>query len=207
MSQFPSELKTLAGASSPTDIFERAWKIVQECGEEERHFNQLQSVYRGVASTWLLATFGAVGYVLFNKDVTISDPNWNSHVVSAAICVLGATGICLIWILDLKVYHQLLMAVFEEGRKLETEFAWLPRFRTGMHGIGRGANKAGQFPIQKRLALYYVVMVGGLLFAAMALVAEHLRGMGPLCRWWLIVLPILAATFLYVMFRWTGKPG
>jgi len=55
---FPNNLKAfLKEDTSSKDLFELAWKIVQECGEEERHFNQLQSVYRGLVSTWITRRF------------------------------------------------------------------------------------------------------------------------------------------------------
>src|SRR5690348_6386881 len=106
MSKFAYKLRQLADA----DLFGRVWDIVKECGEEERHFNQLQSVYRGIASTWLLATLGAVGYLLFSKDTRGTDPRY-IHLFSSVICFLGACGIGLIWVLDLRVYHRLLVAV------------------------------------------------------------------------------------------------
>src|SRR5207245_826392 len=108
----------------PKDFFEAVWAIVKECGEEERHFNQLQSVYRGLASTWILATFGAVGYLLFNKEIRRSDLQSDHYLIAGIICLLGGVGISLVWMLDLRVYHKLLIAVFEEGRALEDAFSW-----------------------------------------------------------------------------------
>lgn len=103
------------GGANNKDIFESVWKIVQECGEEERHFNTLQSVYRGVASSWLLATFGAVGYLMFDKDGHVAH-TW----LGAAVCIMGALGISLLWMLDLHIYHRLLVAAFEQGRARKT---------------------------------------------------------------------------------------
>jgi hypothetical protein len=37
---------------------------VLECGEQERHFGNLQGIYRGLASTWLLAMCGGIGFIL-----------------------------------------------------------------------------------------------------------------------------------------------
>jgi hypothetical protein len=125
------------------DIFESVWKIVQECGEEERHFNTLQSVYRGVASSWLLATFGGVGYLLFDKDGNVTHP-W----MAGGICILGALGICLLWMLDLHIYHRLLEAAFKQGLDLERKFAWLPRFRSE-------SQLCTKAHVRPRLALYY----------------------------------------------------
>ena len=150
-----------AGCANNKDIFESVWKIVQECGEEERHFNTLQSVYRGVASSWLLATFGAVGYLMFDKD---------GHVVhtwlAPAVCILGALGICLLWMLDLQIYHRLLVAAFEQGVALEVKFAWLPRMRSAMLTLTHGS-------VRKRLAWYYLFTTMGPAIAGVALFWWH----------------------------------
>jgi len=104
---------------------EHVWKIVQELGNEERHFNQLQNQYRTLASAWILAMFAGVQYVL---------TSWGklplpSEAILAAIGLAGAVGMALLWNLDIRVYHQLLEACFVEGLKLEAKSSWLLRVR------------------------------------------------------------------------------
>ena len=142
---FPAGVTTLRDDAS----FDRVWKIVEECGEAERHFNQLQGVYRGIASTWLLATLAGVGYLLFDEHA-----QGNRSGIAAGVCLAGVLGICLIWLLDLNVYHRLLVAVFREGRKLERQFPWLPRFRTNMYAVGRIEGQRKD-PVWRRLGYYY----------------------------------------------------
>jgi hypothetical protein len=154
---FPADLIDFLTAAPPAggvqnkDVFENVWKVVTECGEEERHFNQLQSVYRGIASTWLLATFGAVGYLLYDKDGKLAHPG-----IAGGVCLLGASGIVLLWLLDLKVYHSLLEAAFWEGQALEKYCPWLPQMREGM------VQRAGK--VRLKLAGYYfltaIVLLG-----------------------------------------------
>jgi len=189
---FPQDLDAIK-----KDDFEKVWKIVQECGEEERHFNQLQSIYRGLASTWLLATFGAVGYLQFGKEGQQSHPE-----AAAAVCFAGAFGIALIWILDLDVYHRLLVAVFNEGRKLEGHFSFLPRFRTNMENIGR---KPGSDLIRKRLAWYYAgttsaPVAAGIFSLGMAFYSRHYR-----CEWYsfLLLAAVIACLVIVWLFRRT----
>lgn len=193
MTSFPKALRDLPDKDKGgTDLFARVWEIVKECGEEERHFNQLQSVYRGVASTWLLATFAAVGYMLFDKDGKLSHPG-----IAAMVCYAGAFGIILIWTLDLHVYHRLLVAVFREGLALEQEFPWLPRFRTNMANVGKKPGSTGPERVRRRLAWYYVgtevVPVGaGTVFWGMFL--ENTKH-GPGWR----ILPLLALLFASIV--------
>lgn len=106
-------------------LFDRVWKIIQECGEYERHFNTLQGVYRGLASTWLLAMFGGIGFIVKEKV----EPTYTM------ICLAGmaaTAGIFVLWSLDINVYHRLLLAVFYDGREFERACPWLPPFRNRM---------------------------------------------------------------------------
>jgi hypothetical protein len=180
---FPSDLDTFLrtpvahGATPNKDVFDEVWKIVQECGEEERHFNTLQSVYRGVASSWLLATFGAVG-------VLLSAHPW----MAGGICWLGALGICLLWMLDLHIYHRFLEAAFQQGLDLEEKFHWLPQFRTKSE---RNTKKH----VRRRLALYYLFTALAPAVVGVGLLYEngHYRSALAFCVTWLIVVSTLLA--------------
>jgi hypothetical protein len=98
-----------------------------EIGEAERHFNQLGSQYRILASTWLLAAFGAIGYVLTAEHLAVSAAS-----IVLLVSLAGSVGILLLWTLDLLVYHRLLDANFLEGLKLELEFPAVPQIRWAM---------------------------------------------------------------------------
>lgn len=188
---FSDALDTFLNTAAPPggvnnkDIFESVWKIVQECGEEERHFNTLQSVYRGVASSWLLATFGAVGYLLFDKD------GHDFHTwMAPAVCILGALGVSLLWMLDLHIYHRLLVAAFVQGRALELKFAWLPQIRNTMLEFTNGA-------VRKRLAWYYFFTTLGPAAAGIVLFCWHGyygSALLSLAVWLAVVLFLLAKT-------------
>ncbi|HEX7025773.1 MAG TPA: hypothetical protein VF268_00885 [Gammaproteobacteria bacterium] len=137
---------------------ENIWKVALELGSNERHFNQLQHQYRALASTWILAMFAGVQYVL---------SNWGglplpSEVILAVIGLAGAVGITQLWNLDIRVYHQLLEACFVEGLKLEAEYPWLPQVRTGMLA-GQEARKQG---VLARVVWFYLVGNGVALLVA-----------------------------------------
>jgi hypothetical protein len=191
MSEFPARLEVFLTATPPPnkDVFESVWKIVQECGEEERHFNQLQSVYRGIASTWLLATFGAVGYLLFGKDGCVVHP-W----MAAMVCLLGAFGVALLWMLDLSVYHRLLVAAFDEGKALEDYFAWLPKVRTNMLTYTHHA-------VRRRLALYYLFTTLGPLIAGISFFYYYnLRSVA-------LVTAVVGVLLVGILFAHTAEKG
>lgn len=44
--------------------FKQVYEIIKEIGQQERHFNTLNVTYKTLASTWLLAVFGGIGFVL-----------------------------------------------------------------------------------------------------------------------------------------------
>jgi len=108
------------------DLFEHVWALVKQLDEREKHFNDLQSRYRALASTWLLAAFAGIGFV-FTQTVTAP---WPREVIAVAIALAGAVGITLLWVLDVLVYHELLIAGYVVGKRLEERYAWLPPVRT-----------------------------------------------------------------------------
>ena len=122
--------------SVPDQKFAQVWKVVEEIGVQERHFNQLQSTYRNMASAWLAATFAGFGWAFSQSGKVFIDRD----LMIAGISAAGAVGIGLLWILDLLVYHRLLDACFVEGLSLEKTFAWLPPIRSNMMATqgGRG---------------------------------------------------------------------
>jgi len=141
---------------------DRAWELYQEIGTSERHFNNLEHQYRLLASTWLLGTFAAVGYILTNVGAKPDD--WLGsyrELIVAAIAFAGATGITLVWILDLRVYQQLLQSYFLAGLDLEDQHEWLPPIRHNM----RRTQKRGTVVVN--VAWFYIgcttilLLIGG----------------------------------------------
>lgn len=138
------------------ETFERVWKIVSEIFVEERHFNDLQSRYRTMASTWLLASFSAIGFVI-SKVIHIGIPR---ELLTSGIAVAGLIGIMLLWILDLLVYHRLLDSCFIEGLILEEKYSWLPPFRHNMMATMKGEG------VLFRVVGFYIGMVTILVLVA-----------------------------------------
>jgi uncharacterized membrane protein (DUF485 family) len=109
--------------------FEKLMKVYDHIGAEERHFNELELEYRKLASQWLLVALGAIGFVL-TKQEELPVNNW---LLVIGICVAASVGIFVLWMLDLKVYHELLHAAFKEGVYLEYKYPdLLPKVRINM---------------------------------------------------------------------------
>lgn len=127
-----------------------------EFGAYERHFNDTQSRYRTLASTWLLGAVAAIGFVLTKQLNVDIDPS----LLIAAIATAAAGGVGLLWNLDLLVYHRLLEAVFLAGLALEDDNPDVPKVRTYMLA---GTGPKGVAP---RVVSYYVGTTGALLLVA-----------------------------------------
>ena len=145
--------------------FERIWKIYCELGVIERHFNNVQSNYRALASTWLLAALAGIGFVI-SKELTLLIP---SELIIVAIGIAAGIGVYLLWVLDLLVYQRLLDAAYIEARNLETNHEWLPQVRNNIRVFlgGKGLALIVWFYIA---ASELMVMIAGIgLFRFLAL--------------------------------------
>jgi hypothetical protein len=78
------------------------WNMFTELSVYERHFNDLQHNYRVMCSTWILAAFAGIGFILATKDVEALLPR---ELLVYFLSVAAAAGTTLLWTLDLRVYH------------------------------------------------------------------------------------------------------
>jgi hypothetical protein len=152
------------GTADPTE-FDHVWKALEYCMVGERHFNDIQARYRTLASTWLLAAFGAAGFVVSSERFELP---FDRALVIAAIGVAAMVGVLMLWAVDLLVYHQLLDGFFLEARRLEDAYPWVPPVRerqiaSQVHGS-----------VQERTVRFYQagVVVLGVLLVAVPLAAS-----------------------------------
>jgi len=145
--------------------FQRAWACFTEFGVAERHFNELESRYRALASTWVLATFVGIGFVLSRGELQLP---FDRLVAATVVGIAGSAGIVLLWVMDLLVYHQLLAVVFMQGLVLEKRYRWLPQLRTMM------VASQGRRGVTPRIVWFYIGSSGVLLAAAGTALAFYL---------------------------------
>ena len=105
-----------------------AWERLKELRAGEQHFNEMKSSCRTLASSWLLASFGAMGFLL-TQNISAGLP---VEVLILCVGLAGSTGLLLLWVLDLLVYHRLLDAYFVEAREIERAHPGLPQVRGRM---------------------------------------------------------------------------
>jgi hypothetical protein len=165
----PRTVEALLADIDRDTTFERAWACFTEFGVSERHFNELESRYRALASTWVLATFVGIGFILTRGELQLP---FDRLVAAAAVGFAGSAGIVLLWVMDLLVYHQLLGVVFMQGLALEKRYRWLPQMRTMM------VASQGNHGVTPRIVWFYIGSSGVLLAAAGTALAFYLDRYG-----------------------------
>ena len=141
-------------------LFDRVMRLVEEIGDKEEHFNNLQTSYRKLASTWLLGSFAACGYVLKSAD----ELPFSEWYFVFGICMGATAGLCILWMMDLKVYQKLLGSFFFQGILLELQYyQWLTPFRINIV-LGQ---KTGE--IISKVQYYYFFSV--VILQALAIIA------------------------------------
>lgn len=130
--------------------FDEVMKLIQHIGDEERHFNSLELEYRKLSSQWLLVSIAAMGFI-FTQQKNLP---FNAWIIIAALCAASSIGIFVLWMMDVKVYHELLHAAFRHGVMLEMEHdRFLPPMRIEMVESQTGGD------ILKRVKYFYFYSV------------------------------------------------
>ena len=123
-------------------------EIYKELGAYERHFNQIQNVFKGLASTWFFGGFAAIGF-LYSSKLVESFPA-KLDLASSLVTLTVATGIVLFWMMDVMVYHKLLRAVVKKSELLEESELVFPDLRKTM------ADYTATLNVRRAISIFYV---------------------------------------------------
>lgn len=96
-----------------------AFALYNDLVQYENHYNILQNKYKGLATTWLIATFIGIGYILSGYEVGLSV---NIFLALMLLCLLSSLGIFLLWFVDIGVYYKFIESIFLEALKLEKKY-------------------------------------------------------------------------------------
>lgn len=171
------------------DSFDNIWKIVAEIGTTERHFNDLQSKYRTLASTWLLAAFSAMGFIVSE----VIEINVEKELLISGIAIAALIGIMLLWVIDLLVYHRLLDSCFIEGLILEEKYSWLPPIRHNMMATMQGEG------VLLRVVGFYIAMAAVLILISGGFIASWLTQYN---IYWSLIAVILTLITAFLVGRY-----
>lgn len=132
LSRLGASIPEGAGAGTRTNQILLAYNALRAF---ESDYDKAQGLLRTIASAWLLAGVGAVGF-LVNAEVASS--GWD-HVVAAAarqaVILVVALGVSALWRLDQKVYQRLLHTVYALGYRIECEFDIVPPTRRALFAV------------------------------------------------------------------------
>jgi hypothetical protein len=135
-----------------------------------KHFDTLQTFYRIMTSTILLATFVAIGFILSaeNKNLSI-----NNFLVVIFVCAVGWMAILSLWHLDLIFCERLYASSFIEALKLEKQNEWLPKVHHsmlyGVRGTFReilGHSHSTKVDKQANVVIFYIGCTSSLIVIA-----------------------------------------
>lgn len=92
--------------------------------DDIKQFDTIQAIYRTTASTFLLATFVAIGFLFSSKTMILPIDNL---IIVILICMMSLGAISTICFLDLVYQERLVISCFCELYKLEKQHPWLPQ--------------------------------------------------------------------------------
>ena len=136
---------------SGTSEKDQLWKIYCLLSQEQRHFNGVQEKYRLMASSWVLGTVAASGFVLSTD--TLFEHKW---LIIGAIGMAACLGLIVLWYMDVHFYQKLLNASYEEALSMEKEQYWLPQVRDNIRTLMKGKGPS----IVSRFYLFGVAVSG-----------------------------------------------
>jgi hypothetical protein len=172
----------------------RDLQVYQSLREYEEHFNRTQVETKKLASAWMLATFGAIAFIV-RGDLAAKESLLDSGSLLVLIGLGGNIGLLSLWILDQQVNQRLLGAPFRVGMLLERSNPGLPPIRSKMwlnsrsHGMGRLHSFFYACPMAFNL--------GAQIYGLTQSLPEYFR--------WLLILSIAgAATFLWPFVHWVS---
>ena len=168
--------------SKPEQEHEKITYSYREIGAMERHVLDIQSRCRLLSSLWLLGTFAGMAYILSeNLNLHISN-----ELIFVGINTSGLFGICLLWTLDLLVYHRQLVWIMKEGHHMEEKYHWLPKLRKFRQHLMCGMNASPRIIWFYFIQTFVLTLIGGTSLAVWLFKHHHDK--------------IAAYTSLYLMF-------
>lgn len=106
--------------------------LYNKLSQFERHFESITTKYKNIALTWLLATYGAIGFLLSGEVASLPI---NHFLAVGIVSFIGTIGVALIWHLDMNVYHRFWAALFIEEVVIEEKNSFLLQSKKIAHLI------------------------------------------------------------------------
>lgn len=132
------------------------------------HFNIQKLKCKLLATTWLLASFVGIGFLLSGQ----LDPSLGSNlpILVLGLCLLSVCGIMLLAFLDVGVYHRNIESIFSCELEFENKY---PHLSNTMGNMAKLLNRTKTGPVIFDIAIYMVYSSTLLLIAAFSLVVSE----------------------------------
>lgn len=151
-----------------------------------KHFDLLQTYYRLLSSTILLASFLAIGFLFSSQAKSIPIDRTLSVLL---ITFISSSLMISLWHLDLIFFERLMVSNFAEAFRLELNNEWLPKVHSNISVF----NKFHDSPTN--VAIYYIGSISSLFLTTGLIIAYSLAQYGV----WVICIVILI-TILCIFF-------
>jgi drug/metabolite transporter (DMT)-like permease len=122
--------------------------------KEIKHFDNIQTYFRILTSTILLATLAAIGFLFSIQKL---DFPFERSIAAILLSVIGLASIFTLWHIDLKFYQRLLISNFAEAFRLEKENKWIPKVH---HNMLFSSHKKDH---PSNIAYYYIGCISSLI--------------------------------------------
>jgi hypothetical protein len=88
------------------------------------HYYSIKLRYKILASTWILASFIGLGYLISGKEIGLPTDLFTGII---SVGILAAIGISLLYFFDIFIYHRLLHVIFVVSMDFEKKYKFLPQ--------------------------------------------------------------------------------
>ena len=161
----------------------------------ESDFDRAQGQLRTIASTWLLAGIGAIGFVI-NAQIGGTVGADASALLRQTLFLLIALGMTWLWRLDQNVYQNMINNAFALGYWIEYRYECVPPTRMALYHANKDiTSHLGQF-YKRPISLVMACAVGNTVHAVATVTTFQLSGLTR-DTFVLSVSAILFAHFLY----------
>lgn len=165
--------------------------------QHKNHFSSIQLRYRTLTSTWLLAAFAGIGFLLSGHS-EIELP-FNALFGVILLCFCAGFGTTLLWFLDIVLYQRLWSGTVVEMARLEEAHSWLPPINLNTLMIRK--DKKYRFS----QSYFYIGINGFFILISMLISLFYFRD-DPIAACAIVVLAIaLFTAIIYFMQKYSGE--
>lgn len=176
-----------------------AYGLYSQIKGHKDYFSRAQGRYRALVSTWIIAAFIGLGYVLSKKEAG-SVPI--SPMIQAAFLSLGAVlGIGLLWHLDIVLHQKLWWASVAELASIEEKYSFITRVNSNILLTHRDRRFCWM------QSIIYIGSIIAFIFIATLCLAVNFYMSGSNTLFWIVIIfgVVISALLPFWMIKQSGE--